>query len=247
MTRDEATAMAAHEGRLHQMRAFAQQSRELADRMGMKDFSAEERAQEALLEMMFMNKTLALQDVTQALKQSRSPDVVLDAATTLALAGQDNRAKDLTEETAKRRPEDTILQFVSIPLVQAQIEANHGNAAMAIQILDRALIYAQPSSMALYIRGNIYLKAGSAKEAADTFQRLLNTRRLDQPEAKIPLAHLGLARANALQARTEQGAASDAAHTRALAAYEDFFGLWKDADPDIPILQQAKAEYARLH
>ena len=59
--------------------------------------------------------------------------------------------------------------------------------------------------------------------------------------------HLGVARANALQAKTSQGADADAARVRALAAYKDFLALWKDADPDIPILKQAKTEYAKLH
>jgi hypothetical protein len=91
------------------------------------------------------------------------------------------------------------------------------------------------------------LAAGQGNAAATEFQKILDHTGIVVNCATGALAHLGLARANALEARTDQGVAADAARTRALAAYRDFFPLWKDADPDIPILKQAKAEYAKLH
>jgi eukaryotic-like serine/threonine-protein kinase len=97
-----------------------------------------------------------------------------------------------------------------------------------------------------YIRAEAYLAAGQGKESAAEFQKILDHSGLVWNCWTGALAHLGVARANALQSRTSQGADADAAHVRALAAYKDFLTLWKDADPDIPILKQAKAEYAKL-
>jgi hypothetical protein len=97
-----------------------------------------------------------------------------------------------------------------------------------------------------YIRGEAYLAAGQGKEAAAEFQKILDHSGIVWNCWTGALAHLGVARANALEARTSQGADSDAARVRALAAYKDFLVLWKDADPDIPIYKAAKAEYAKL-
>ncbi|MGA7927531.1 MAG: hypothetical protein WCA20_16265, partial [Candidatus Sulfotelmatobacter sp.] len=88
----------------------------------------------------------------------------------------------------------------------------------------------------VYVRGEAYLAAGQGKEAADEFQKIIDHSGIVWNCWTGALAHLGVARANALQARTSQGADADLARTRALAAYNDFFTLWKDADPDIPIL-----------
>ncbi len=97
-----------------------------------------------------------------------------------------------------------------------------------------------------YIRGEAYLAAGQGTEAAGEFQKFSTMSGIVWNCSTGALAHLGVARANALQAKTSQGADADAARARDLAAYKDFLTLWKDADPDIPILKQAKAEYAKL-
>ena len=97
-----------------------------------------------------------------------------------------------------------------------------------------------------YIRGEAYLAAGQGKEAAAEFQKILDHSGIVWNCWTGALAHLGVARANALQAKTMQGADADAARVRALAAYKDFLTLWKDADHDIPILKQAKTEYSKL-
>jgi hypothetical protein len=97
-----------------------------------------------------------------------------------------------------------------------------------------------------YVRGEAYLAAGQGPEAAAEFQKILDHSGIVWNCWTGALAHLGVARANALQSKTAQGAAADAARGRALAAYKDFFTLWKDADPSIPILKQAKTEYAKL-
>jgi hypothetical protein len=97
-----------------------------------------------------------------------------------------------------------------------------------------------------YVRGEAYLAAGQGNAAAAEFQRILDHSGIVWNCWTGALARLGVARANALQSRTSQGADADAARVRALAAYKDFLTLWKDADPDIPILKEAKAEYAKL-
>jgi eukaryotic-like serine/threonine-protein kinase len=97
-----------------------------------------------------------------------------------------------------------------------------------------------------YVRGEAYLAAGQGNAAAVEFQKILDHSCIVWNCWTGALAHLGLARANALQANTSQGADADAARVRALAAYKAFLALWKDADPDIPILIAAKAEYAKL-
>ena len=97
-----------------------------------------------------------------------------------------------------------------------------------------------------YVRGKAYLGAGQGKEAAAEFQKILDHSGIVWNCWTGALAHLGVARANALQAKNSQGADADAARVRALAAYKDFLTLWKDADPDIPILKEAKVEYAKL-
>ncbi|MGB7752720.1 MAG: hypothetical protein WCF88_14300, partial [Candidatus Acidiferrales bacterium] len=98
----------------------------------------------------------------------------------------------------------------------------------------------------VYIRGEAYLAAGQGSEAATEFQKILDHSGIVWNCWTGALAHLGVARANALQAKATQGADADAARVRALAAYKDFLTLWKDADPDIPVLKKAKAEYAKL-
>jgi eukaryotic-like serine/threonine-protein kinase len=98
----------------------------------------------------------------------------------------------------------------------------------------------------VYVRGEAYLAAGQGSAAATEFQKILDHSGIVWNCWTGALAHLGVARANALQAKTLQGADAAAARVRALAAYKDFLALWKDADPDIPILKEAKAEYAKL-
>jgi hypothetical protein len=97
-----------------------------------------------------------------------------------------------------------------------------------------------------YVRGEAYLAAGKANAAAAEFQQILDHSGVIWNCWTGALAHLGVARANTLQSRTSRGADADAARLRALAAYKEFLTLWKDADPDIPILKEANAEYAKL-
>jgi eukaryotic-like serine/threonine-protein kinase len=230
------SSMAASSGQVKAGRSFGQKQREAAERLGFKEAAASEYSQEAFTEATFLNKARALEDVTQALKLSQSPNVVLNCAGTLALVGEDARAAKLTEDVAQKRPYDTLVQFVALPLVKAQIELNRGNPGKAVDLLDSALVYARANTGVLYIRGNAYLKTGRGDEAVQAFQRLLDLKGVINIDPIMPLAKVGLARAYVL--------AGDKA--RARVAYQDFFAAWKDADPDVPMLSQVKAEYAKL-
>jgi eukaryotic-like serine/threonine-protein kinase len=144
------------------------------------------------------------------------------------------------DELAKRFPEGTIVQFKYLPAIRAQLTLSRNNAATAIEALQAATPFELGNSVVplypVYVRGQAYLAAHQGSEAAAEFQKIIDHRGTVVSETISALAHLGLARAYALQADT----------AKARAAYQDFLTLWKDADPDIPILKQAKAEYAKL-
>ena len=140
--------------------------------------------------------------------------------------------------------------------ISAQVALNQKKPEEAINVLQRALPPVEYGAIAFinqvsclyptYIRGQAYLAAGQGKEAAAEFQKILDHSGMVWNCWTRALAHLGVARANVLQAKNSTGADADLARTRALAAYKDFLALWKNADPDIPIYMQAKAEYARI-
>ena len=161
------------------------------------------------------------------------------AGEALAISGQSDQALGLAADVSKRFPQNTLLNSVLVPLVRATVEVERGNAQAAIELLESARPYEYGEGFAsLYVRGKAHLRAGKGIEAATDFKRLLDHRGSCWFWPVVyPLGHLGLARAHAL--------AGDLAQSRK--AYQDFFALWKDADPDIPILQQAKAEYAKLN
>jgi tetratricopeptide (TPR) repeat protein len=230
------SGMAAYAGQVKAGRSFGQKQREAADRLGLKEASANEYAQEAFTEATFLNKARALEDVAEALKLSQSAGVKLYCATSLALVGEDARATKLADEVAQKRPFDTLVQFVQVPLIKAQIELNKNNPGKAIDLLDSALVYARGSSGVLYIRGNAFLKAGRGSDAVQAFQRLLDMKNVLSVDPVMPLAKVGLARAYVM--------AGDKA--RARVAYQDFLAGWRDADPDVPVLRVVKAEYGQV-
>jgi hypothetical protein len=147
------------------------------------------------------------------------------------------------------------MQKLWLPAVQAQLALNRNKPALALNDLQaiapvelgQIVFVANVSCLyPTYIRGEAYLAAGQGNAAAAEFQKILDHSGIVWNCWTGALAHLGVARANALQSRTSKGADADAARVRALAAYKDFLTLWKNADPDIPILKEAKAEYAKL-
>src|ERR1700679_2778817 len=159
------------------------------------------------------------------------------------------------QELNKRYLFDTQMQKLWLPAIRAQlalIRKNPADAVNALQLdspLEFGLLQFVNNISCLYptyIKGQAYLAAGQGRSAAGEFQKIIDHSGAVWNCWTGALAHLGVARANALEARTLEGADADAARVRALTAYKDFLALWKDADPDIPILKQAKAEYAKL-
>jgi predicted Zn-dependent protease len=167
------------------------------------------------------------------------------AALALALAGDMSRANVLADDLDKRFPEDTLVQFNYLPTTRAQLALIRKDYSSAIDTLQTAASYElgvqanigfTGALYPVYVRGQAGLAAHQGNEAAAEFQKILDHRGIVLNEPIGALAHLQLGRAYAMQGDT----------TKARAAYQDFLTLWKDADPDIPILKQAKAEYAKL-
>ena len=236
---------AAYAGRLDEARQLTLQAIASAKRAGENETAAAYEIDAALREAVFGNAKSAEQHANTALALSEGRDVQSGAALALALAGN-NRAQVLADPLAERYPEDTIVQFIYLPTIQAQLALGRHEPEKAISILQAAAPYElgspgnsavfAPTLYPIYVRGEAYLAAHQGREAAAEFEKILNWRGIVLNEPIGAMAHLGLARAYAIQGET----------TKARAAYQDFFALWKDADPDIPVLQQAKAEAAVL-
>ncbi|MGA2458571.1 MAG: hypothetical protein ABSF85_13460, partial [Terriglobales bacterium] len=209
-----------------------------------KETAAGYEAESALREALVGNMNQAKQGAKAALALSTGRDVEAVSAIALALAGDSAQAMRMASDLAKRFPEDTIVQFDYLPMIHASVAIQSGSATKAIEALAPTAPYelgspAQSVAIALYsvyLRGEAYVAARQGSAATAEFQKILNHPGVVENEPIGALAHLGLGRAYALS--------GDAAKARS--AYQDFLALWKDADPDIPILKQAKAEYAKL-
>ena len=171
------------------------------------------------------------------------------------MAGDTAQAGSLTQDLGKRYPLDTQIQFLWLPTIQAQLALRRNNptsaihglqSASTIELGDIPFVNNISCLYHVYVRGEAYLGVGQGSAAAAEFQKILDHSGIVWNCWTGALAHLGVARANALQSKTSQGADADAARVRALTAYKDFLTLWKDADSDIPILKEAKAEYVKL-
>jgi serine/threonine protein kinase/Flp pilus assembly protein TadD len=187
-----------------------------------------------LQELLFGYRGQTVADAKEALRKHRNS---LDAAVTAAIAGE-REALQALEESSKKAPEDTFLNSVDIPTAKAALALHEGKPAEAVDALKPVLRYepSYRSLMAVYLRGQAHLQRKSGVEAAVEFQKILGHRGVVLRSPLFPLAHLGLARSYTLSGD----------HAKAREAYDNFFAIWKDADPDIPILVQAKAEYAKL-
>ena len=246
----------AYAGHLRKARELTQQAIDSAIRADSKETGAIWQEIAAQREAAFGNATDAKQEAAQGLRlYPASRAVEVEATLAFAMVGDAARAEPLAQDLNKRFPLDTQMQSLWLPAIRAQLALNRNNPAAAISALQAAsaIELGQIAFVAnlsclypAYIRGEAYLAAGQGSAAAAEFSRILDHSGIVWNCWTGALAHLGLARANALQARTSHGADADAARVRALAAYKDFLALWKDADPDIPILKQAKAEYAKL-
>jgi DNA-binding winged helix-turn-helix (wHTH) protein/tetratricopeptide (TPR) repeat protein len=236
---------AAYFGRLAEAREFSRRAVASAERAEEKETAAGYEAQAALREALFGNASEARQRVAATLGHPSGRDVLYGAALVLAFEGDAGRAQALSDDLSKRFPEDTLVKLKYLPTIHAQLALNRGDSSKAINTLQVAAPYElglpgggafSPTLYPVYVRGKAYLAAHRGSEAAAEFQKILDHRSIVQNEPIGALAHLQIARAYMLQGDT----------AKARAAYRDFLTLWKDADPQIPILKQAKAEYAKL-
>jgi serine/threonine protein kinase/tetratricopeptide (TPR) repeat protein len=230
---------AAYSGRLGEARDFSRRAVTSAKGVGKKDVAADYESTTAVWEGLFGNAVEARQQALAALALSTGRDVQFQAALALAFAGDTLRAQTLAADLARRYPADTIVQFSFLPRIHARLDLNQNQAQKAVEALQSVAPYELGTGAAFpcYMRGEAYVAAHQHSEAAAEFQKILDHRGIVVNAPPIgALAHLQLGRAYAM--------ASDTAKARS--AYQDFFALWKDADPDIPILKQAKAEYEKL-
>jgi eukaryotic-like serine/threonine-protein kinase len=237
---------AAYYGQLEKAWDFSRQAMDSAERADEQEPAAIYLAMSAVREALFGNANEARQRATTALERSTTRDVQYAAALTFTFAGDDGRAKALAADLSKKYPEDTLVQFNYLPTLRGKLALNRRNASEAVAILRPATPYelgvtrfstiAWTAMYPVYVRGEAYLAAHQGREAAGEFQKILDHRGVVVNEPIGALAHLRLGRAYALQGDT----------AKARAAYNDFLTLWKDADPDIPVLKQARSEYAKL-
>jgi hypothetical protein len=237
---------AAYFAHLWKARELSRRAADSAGQAGEKERAATYYAASALREAVFGNADRAGQQAILAKGRASGRDVDYGVALALAYAGDAGQAQALADDLGKRFPEDTVVQFNYLPTLRAKLELLHANPQEALVILGAASpyelglpaldYYNWPNLYPVYVRGEAYLAAHRGSEAAAEFQKILDHRGIVLNEPIGALAHLQLGRAYALQGGT----------AKSRAAYQDFLTLWKDADPDIPILTQAKAEYAKL-
>jgi eukaryotic-like serine/threonine-protein kinase len=245
----------AYAGHIRKARELTGQSVEAAIRADSKESGALWREIAAQRDAAFGYPTGASEAAQGLRLYPTSHAVEVEAAFAFAMAGDAARTTSLSQDLDNRFPLGTQMQSLWLPAIRAKLALNQKNPAVALNTLqaaERVELGEIPFVVNLsclyptYIRGEAYLAAGQSSAAAAEFQKILDHSGIVWNCWTGALARLGVARANALQARTSQGADADAARVRALAVYKDFLTLWKDADPDIPILKQAKAEYAKL-
>ncbi len=243
--------VAAYSGHLEQARKMSRSAADLARKADRRGTEALYETDAAVREGLFGNASTARVRAGQALDLSRSRDVEYGAAFALALSGDSSRSQTLTDDLSRRFPEGTTIRFTYLPTLRALLALNRSQPANAVELLQTAIPYEGGTTIEggsevllgarnlhpAYVRGLAYLAAHQGGEAAREFQKILNHRGIVLCDPLGALARLQLGRAYAL--------AGD--KTKARSAYQDFLTLWKDADPDIPILKQAQAEHANLN
>jgi eukaryotic-like serine/threonine-protein kinase len=236
---------AAYLGLIQKARDLSRQAVDSALRAGETETASTYETEAALREALFGNPVESRHWVATALRRSNGRDMQYEAALALVLAGDTSRAQGLAEDLSKRFPEDTAAQLNYLPTIRALLALTRDDSSKAIEALQTAVPYELGSegsgaiAIALYpvyVRGAAYLVGHRGREAAVEFQKILDRRGIVQNEPISALADLQLGRAYALSGDT----------AKARLTYNDFLSLWKDAEPDIPILKQAKAEYAKL-
>jgi tetratricopeptide (TPR) repeat protein len=230
---------AAYAGRVREARQLYEETARMAERANLPDVATAHLMHEASMELAYGNLTEAATQTRRVLARKPSYEGRLRAAMALAAMGSTAEAEDIAGEIARSDPEHTFIVSVLVPMVRARVELNRKRPDRAVEQLRTAAPYELGFTAALapiQLRGQAYLMQGAGPQAAEEFQRLLDHRGSDPFSPLYALAPLGLARARALS--------GDAAGSRA--AYEQFLTQWPDADPDIPVLKEARREFARL-
>jgi serine/threonine protein kinase/Tfp pilus assembly protein PilF len=233
----------AYHGRFNKARELTGHAADLAVRNGDKETAAGYRGESAVREAEVGNKAGAEREVAAALTMSSNRDLQIEFALALARAGDVARAHSMADDLQRNFPVSTTINSYWLPTIRAVMELDHGNSPRALELLQQTSNYelGNPNPLGgllypVYVRGQAYLMAHQGSAAAAEFQKVIAHRCIVGNFLLGSLSHLGLARAYALSGD----------NAKARTAYEDFFALWKDADPDIPILKEAKAEYAKL-
>jgi serine/threonine protein kinase/tetratricopeptide (TPR) repeat protein len=228
--------LAAGHGEMQRGHELALQAEEGARKFGLGDAVVNLMVYEALAKAIIGQKREAAAEADAVLKLSQAPSVQALAADVYARSGEDSKAAKLIAQATAARPEDEYLKLVTASTVEAVLLLNRHEAAKAVEAKQPAEAYDRASSESRYTRATALLAAGQAADAAAEFQSTIRLRNWGPSDPFPAYAQLGLARAYAQQGDTE----------KSRTAYQDFLALWKDADPDLPMLQEAKAEYARL-
>jgi serine/threonine protein kinase/tetratricopeptide (TPR) repeat protein len=234
------SGVATTQGRIRQAREFMRQAEDVLDRLHLQGRAAGE-AQLAIWEAMVGNLPEANKGANEALGLSRTITVMGNVGTTFAILRQDQKALALADEIQRTHPNDTIAVNVTVPMIRALAALRPANAAKAdpakaIDFLNTAALYGRADNSVYYARGIAYEQAGRYAEAQQDFQKVLDMKSRSGPDILLVIAQLKLGRLF-----QKQGDAP-----KARIAYQNFLAAWKDADPDLPLLHEAKAEYAKL-
>ena len=237
---------AAFSGQLREARELSRRASDSAERAGEKESAAGYYAASAVREALFGAADRARQQAVTAKGRARGRDIDYGVALALAYSGDANRAQALTENLEKNFPEDTVVKFHYVPTLRAKVALCRSNPQQALNELQVTApyelglpaysFYNWPNLYAIYVRGEAYLAAHQGGAAIVEFQKILDHRGIVLNEPIGALAHLQLGRAYAMSGDT----------LKVQAAYRTFLDLWKNADPDVPILKKAKTEYAKL-
>ena len=233
-------SLAGFHGQLRSARQFGQQAADVLDRMHLQGRAGME-TQVGGWEVLAGNRAEALKDAEEALRLSQLPNVKIGAAMIFGVAREEQKALALADDIQKTRPNDTLAQNVAVPTIHALVAlmpANPAKAdpAKALDLLNSAILYARGDMGVLFLRGVAYRELGRYPEALQDFQKIIDLKPMSGPDTGIAVAQLELGRVYQKQ--------GDAAKARI--AYQNFLAMWKDADPDLPLLKAAKTEYAKL-
>jgi eukaryotic-like serine/threonine-protein kinase len=236
---NEATNVAAAHGQLKKADELMQRSVQVTDRLGFKGTTAATQGAMAVIQSEFGNSVKARELAASSASIVRNRGNLELVALALAMTGDLSHAQAIVDDLGHRFPDDSVVRQVTTPCVRALTELQRKAPEPAVQALDAVKLYEMGTAVAFlptYLRGQAYLQAKRGTDAAAEFQKIVDHRGINPTGVEHSLAKLGLGRAYVITGDT----------AKARAAYQDFLALWKDADPDIPILKEAKAEYAKL-